>query len=598
MQGSSEVGGDQAPLPKQSRKDVLRLFRPLFASRRGHFFGAFALLAISSGLLILGPVLIRHAIDTDIAGRDVPGLRRTVLVYLAAMLLQMGVFYVMRNWLEWIGQGMMAELKGKLFRHLLKLPAKFYDHNPPGQLMSRVENDTEALRMLFTTTSILLVGDVLLFIGMFAVMFSASIRLTLVICLLVPIMVGSGIWVESICRPYFVRHRMLTAEICSRLAEYLQGNAVIRAFAGQAWALGEFQKVNVARYKANFKGDVRWMAWFHGVITLESMAFGLILGAGGYWALQGLVTLGTLVMFMGFVRRFFEPIMRLSDQLLVIQKAMAAGERLFALFQETPREEPASPLSWPGLRQGIAFEDVWFRYTDDGPWVLKGVSFTVPAGEQWGVVGRTGSGKTTLVGLLLRFYDPTKGRITVDGRDIQGMTSQELRAHVGWVPQDLYLFPGALDDNLTLGRELSPQAVRRAVGAVRAESVFETMKEAGTELAERGANLSMGERQLLGFARAVVHEPPLLVLDEATSSVDPQTEKEIQDRLEQLLEKRTALIIAHRLATIQSCHNLVVLHQGEVVQQGTKEELLKRDGLFQRLYELHWSEEEDDEAAS
>jgi len=581
--------------PRFSLRRLLRVIGPLFRLQAWHFLGAFLLLAASSALVVVGPILVRRAIDVDIAGQDWNGLQRTVLIYLAAMLAHMVVFYTMRNWLEWAGQNMMADLKRTLFAHLLNLPLAFHDRHGPGKLMSRVENDTEALRMLFTTTGVMLLGDALLFVGMFTAMFAAEPRLAAIVLLVLPPILISGWWVNKRCRPYFLASRGLTADLCGRLAEFIQGTEVIQAYARTRWAVARFQDVNLARYRAEFSGEVRWMAWFNGMFFMEAVAFALILGVGGAWALQGLVTLGTLIMFMGYVRRFFEPLMRLSDQMLIVQKAGAAAERVAALLDEPVIvADPAEPVPWPGLHQGITFENVFFRYAADGDWILRDVSIHIPSGEQWAVVGPTGAGKTTLISLLLRFYDPDRGRVLIDGVDIRDLDPRDLRRRVGLVLQDLYLFPGNLEDNLRLGRDVSEDQLQRAVRSTLAESVIGRLPGGlAAELAERGSNLSHGERQLLAFTRAVAHDPEMLILDEATSAVDPATEAAVQAGLEQILSGRTAVIIAHRLSTIRSAHRILVMRDGEIVEQGTHAELTEAGGLYRDLCRLQFREEED-----
>ncbi len=582
-----------SPVPQVTRREVVSVLWSLMRRQLRHFVGCFLLLVASSGLVVLGPVLIKHAIDVDIANKDLAGLQVTVGLFLAVQLAHMMLFYIMRNWLEWAGQRLMADLKRDLFAHLLDLSLGFYDRNPPGSLLSRVENDTEALRMLFTTTAVMLLGDCLLFIGMFVAMFVASPRLAVVTVAGIPLLFGSAWYFQSRAHPFFVRGRTLTAEVCARLAEFIQGMPVIQSFNREGWVLGEFQKVNRERYDVFVRGERLFIGWFNFVVFQESLAFALILGVGGMWALAGLVTIGTLAMFLGYVRRFFEPIFRLSDQFATLQKAIAAAERILLLLREPITiRDPREPVPWPGLGKHITFEKVWFRYREDGEWVLRDVSFTLPAGEHWAVVGATGAGKTTLLSLLLRFYDPTRGRILIDGVDLRDLSQGALRRRVGLVLQDLYLFPGDLMSNLDLGRGLAVDRIREAAARTGADAVIERLPQAyGTELAERGENLSVGERQILAFARAVAGDPDLLLLDEATSSVDPVTEARIQAGLAGLLTGRTALVIAHRLSTIRTSDCILVMDAGRIVESGDHETLLGMNGLYRTLYRLQFKED-------
>ncbi|NNF08487.1 MAG: ABC transporter ATP-binding protein [Candidatus Eisenbacteria bacterium] len=571
---------------------VWALLGPLFRTQWAHFTGAALLLLFSTGLMVVGPLLVKRAIDTDIANRDVEGLQQTVLLYLGTQLLYLIVFYLMRIWLEYAGQRMMATLKQRLFRHIMKLPLAFFDRNAPGKLLSRVENDTEALRMLFTTTTVMLIGDAVLFVGMFAAMFFVSPRLAGVTALVIPVLLISTWYFQGRTRPLFIAYRGLTAEICGRLAEFIQGLPILQAFSRRDWAADHFQSVNIRRFRVAYEGERLWLFWFNFVIFMEFFAFALILGFGGVWALKGIVTIGTLAMFMGYVRRFFEPIMRLSDQMVVVQKAMAGGERVLNLLQEEVTiKDKEQAESFPALKEGIEFRGVWFRYREDLEWVLQDVSFFLPAGNRHALVGPTGSGKSTIISLLLRFYDPTRGQILVDGRDLREFSQREVRARVGLVMQDLYLFPGDLHSNLTLGRERSDQEVQRAIEMTEAQGLVKRLPNGLKEvITERGKNLSMGERQLLSFTRAVVGDPDLLILDEATSAVDPSTEARIQHSLERILEKRTALIVAHRLSTVRSCDEILVLSQGKIAERGTHSQLLEQGGLYRALYELQFKE--------
>ena len=619
-----------------ANRDLLRLLWPYFRRRGRHFAGSFLLKLIEIGCTIAGPLLIRQAIDRDIGGQNLAGLKMTVLAYLAIQLVLLGTVYGMRIWLEWTGQDMLRELRVSLLDHLLKLPMAFYDRITPGQLLTRTESDTQALRVLFTMTAVTLLGDILLFVGVFAVMLSISWRLALVTASILPVMGIISLYFQRRIQPIFVEVRRQGAEVAGRLAEFIQAMPMLQAFARQRWAVADFQKLNKQKYATNLRGETLVVVWFNLLFSMQTVAFALILGLGGYWALAGLVTVGTLVMFLGYVRRLFQPLMRLSEQLSTIQRALAATERIHALLREPlVVEDPAEPTAWPGRGATIEFQNVWFRYerapmaetpeiaeatkmpvaageswdeeeppeghepvewasqpvahvsNEEDGWILRDVSFTVPAGTSCALVGPTGGGKTTIINLLLRFYDPQRGRILVDGIDLRQMRAGDLHHNVGVVPQDIYLFPGDLADNLSLGRDCTDAELATAARTTLAEPLIAQLPGGmHASLYERGANLSVGQRQLLSFTRAVVSTPQLLVLDEATSAVDPATEALLGEATRRLLAGRTSLIIAHRLSTIRHCDEILVIQQGRIAERGTHAGLVAVGGIYRGLSDL------------
>ena len=563
------------------------------------------MLLLAQGLMISGPMFIGHAIDNDILkNRDPVGLRHTVLGYLGVQLGYLITLYLMRNWLEWTGQHMMAALRKQLVDHLLALPLSFHDRTTPGKLLSRVESDTQALRVLFTTTAVMLLGDLILFFGMFAVMFRYSARLALVCAVIIPIMLGLSVFFQRRIHPVFVRARELNSEVASRLTELLQAMPVVQAFARERWAASDLQAKSQRKFDVVVAGERDIVVWFNAIHALQTVAMAIVMGFGGYWTMTGVVTVGILVVFISYIRRFFQPLLRLSEQLAMIQKAFAAAERLFLLLAEPNTvPNPAVPRDWPDGGCSIAFEGVWFRYESAGDedtstgepagrdWVLRDLSFSIPAGETIALIGPTGSGKTTIISLLQRFYDPQRGRILVDGVDIRELDAEVLRRHIGVVPQDIYLFSGSLADNLVLGNAYDHAAVQRAARSTLAERFVERLPQ-GYEsvLTERGANLSLGQRQLLSFTRALLREPEIVILDEATSAVDPATEAAVAAATQRSLEDRTAIIIAHRLSTIRAADCILVLDQGRIIQQGTHEELIGVAGLYRTLQELQYQQ--------
>lgn len=565
---------------------------PLFRPYWRHFAGAFLLLVLSAGLMVAGPILVKRAIDQNIAQNDLNGLQVTVALFVAVQVAYLITLYVMRNWLEWAGQRVMADLRRRVFDHLVHLPISFHDRTTPGQLLSRLESDTQSLRMLFTTTAVMLLGDLLMMIGMAGVMTWYSPRLTLITGSVVPLMIGLTVFFQKRFRPIFVEVRQLNSVVSSRLAELIQAVPLLQAYARHRWATSRLQELTKHKYDTHIVAQWYVIVWFNLIFVVETLALCLILGVGGYWALSGAVTIGLLAMFMGYVRRFFDPLHRLAEQLATLQKAFASAERVLRLLQEPNTvPPPETPKPFAGLKHEIQFEHVWFRYAEEGDWVLKDISFTLPVGENWALVGATGSGKTTIVSLLLRFYDPERGRVLIDGVDLRELPLKNWRNHLGMVLQDLYLFPGNLQENLTMGRDIAEETLQQAAEITLADRFVRQLPEGDqTNLAERGANLSVGQRQLLSFTRALAGDPELLILDEATSAVDPATEHLLSTATRRILRDRTALIIAHRLSTIRHCHRILVLHHGEIVEQGTHAELLRTRGIYRNLHALQFSE--------
>jgi ATP-binding cassette subfamily B protein len=433
-----------------------------------------------------------------------------------------------------------------------------------------------------------MVGDALTFVGMFIVMFIVHWKLALITAsVLPPIFFGAWLFQKKTTKRFLmVRKRM--ADIMAFVTEHLQGMHVIQLFNQEGRAIDRMIHANRRKFDTEFSAEFAVVVFFNTLFFMELVGIALILWRGGLWAIQGVVTVGTLMMFIGYVRRFFQPIHHLSEQLSIFQKAFASSKRIFHLLDMEPViDDAAKPVRWKSLEQGIEFRDVWFSYNEKD-WALKGVSFRIPRGERWALVGQTGSGKTSIVNLLLRFYDCQRGSVEVDGLDIRNIRQKELREKIALVLQDVFIFPGSVLENVRLGNEdIAPERVADALKTVCPEELLERLSDGlDTELAERGKDLSTGERQLLSFARALAFDPEILLLDEATSSVDPATEAAIRDALTLLLQGRTSIIVAHRLSTVISSDKILVVHDGKIVEQGSHWDLLKQGGHYSRLYEL------------
>ncbi len=573
-------------------KGLLPRFRPHMKSLI--FCGL--LLAASSLISLSGPLLVKHAIDVNFPEKDFPGLLITAGLFLGVIIFTFFITYFQQIKLEIVGQKIVKSIRIEIFRHLTRLSQAFFDKNPVGKILSRVESDTEALRTMFTYTVVTMISDLLMMFGMFFIMFMLSPRLTLVLTGVVPLVIFMIRWFNRRIVPIFIEVRRRTAEVYGFLEEYLRGVRIVQAFDREATVNARMDQVNREKFEVEYPGERLSNYFGHSIFLMSTIATVLILGIGGKWVLESpeTLTIGTLAAFLGYIDRFFGPIFHLSDQINVIQRAFAGSKRIDDIMS-IPAEDGVM-TSLPDVQDGemgitpaIEFRNVWFAYADE-EWVLRDVSFSIPAGSRFAIVGPTGSGKTTIISLLFRFYHQQKGEIFVDGRDIRSLSLIELRGKLGLVLQDIVLFPGSILDNLRLENEdISEEQVRITLETMAADDLVQGAKEglAGT-VAEHGSNLSMGERQILSFARAMVHNPAIMVLDEATSSVDPLTEKRVQTAMSTMMKDRTSLIIAHRLQTILDCDTILVLQKGAVREMGTHAELMHRKDLYWNLHQIQF----------
>ena len=551
--------------------------------------GAVLLLLIQSGLALVGPRLTERALDVAIPRMDVGLLALLAGLYLATLLLELVVEYGGALLTALVGQRVMYDLRMEIFGHLQRLSVTYFDRNPVGRLMTRVTSDVETLNELFTSGVVTIFGDVFTLVAIMGMMLVIDVKLALVTFAVIPLVWLTAAVFRRRVRDAFRDIRYRLARLNAFLQERLSGMRVVQLFGREEASARRFAELNREHLAAHLRSITIYAIFFPVVEVLTAVAMALLLWYGGLRVLDETLTVGVLAAFIQYTRRFFQPLQDLSEKFNLLQSAMASSERVFALLDEPVTvPEPARPRPLPRpLRGEVRFEGVWFRYSADGPWVLRDVSFEASPGRTVALVGHTGAGKTTVVSLLLRFYDPQRGRITVDGVDIRELSTADLRSAIGFVQQDLFLFTGDILHNLTLGAPIGADAARLAAERVGAHRFIERLPSGyGHRLGERGRNLSVGERQLLSFARALALDPAILVLDEATSSVDAEAEAQIQRAIAELMAGRTSLVVAHRLSTILHADEILVMHHGEIRERGTHRELLAAGGLYERLYQL------------
>ncbi len=555
---------------------------------------AIALVSIiaSAVLQLAPPYLTRVAIDHYIADKDLSGLPVIAWQFLAVLLASFALEYVQTWMMQLTGQRIMYDLRMEIYAHLQRLDLRFYDRNPVGRLMTRVTSDVDVLNDLFTAGVVAIFGDVFTLFGIMIVMLGMNAKLALASFVVLPLIVLVTQWFRRNVRESYRVVRALIARINAYLQENLTGMSTVQLFRREPLNFERFEHINREHRDANIQSILFYAVFYPAIELVGALAASIIIWFGGLQVMEGALTLGVLVAFLQYSARFYRPISDMSEKFNVLQSAMASSERIFTLL-DTPVSvvTPAQPSTPAAPFTGhIVFDHVWFAYNHED-WVLKDVSFEVKPGERVALVGATGSGKTTIISLLLRFYDVQRGHIRIDGIDIRELNLEQLRSLFALVLQDVHLFSGTIGGNIRLGAEaIDDDAVRKAATAVRADRFINALP-AGFEapVAERGATLSTGEKQLLSFARALAFDRPILILDEATSSVDTETEHTIQRALHVLMEGRTTIAIAHRLSTIQDMDTIVVLHKGVIRESGTHQELLARRGIYYRLYQLQFS---------
>lgn len=560
---------------------------------RGSAYLAIVCLLLGSAFSVVQPYLTKVAIDRYIRNDNLSGLNQVAVLYIVTLILVFGLSFAQTWLINLMGQKIMCDLRMEIFRHLQRLDVAFFDKNPVGRLMTRVTTDVDALNELFTAGVISVFEDVFMLSGIIISLFLLNHRLALSIVAILPLLILVTLMFKIKVRDSYRRVRTAIARINAFLQENITGAAVVQIFGQEKKQYGKFTRINKEHLDANLQG-IFYYAIFYPILELISaLAIALIIWYGGHQVLGGTLTLGTLVAFIQYSDRFFRPISDLSEKYTILQAAMASSERIFKLLDtKASIESPETPSAAAVQKGSVEFRNVSFAYNPGEP-VLHDICFKVEPGQKIAVVGATGAGKSTIISLLSRFYDVEQGEILIDGQNIKSFNLQALRSSVGIVLQDVFLFSGSIGENIRMGNNgISDDDVRQAAETVHASGfISELPNQFASKVGERGASLSVGQKQLLAFARALAYNPKILILDEATSSIDTETEILIRDAIEKLMADRTSIIIAHRLSTVQNADRIIVLHHGRIRETGTHQELLRLRGIYWKLYQLQYKDQ-------
>jgi len=585
---------------------------------------------LKAGADVLGPYLTKVAIDRYLANRTqahslldrflssrpMTGIAQIAALYLGLLLISFVFEFTQTYIMQWAGQKVMFDLRAQIFRHLQRLHIAFFDHNPVGRLVTRVTSDVDALNEMFTAGVVSIFEDIFVLAGIIAIMLHMSWKLALITFAVLPLILVATSLFRKAVRESYRRIRIAIAKINAYLQEHVTGIVVLQLFNREKTSYDRFAEINRTHMDA-FKDAILAHAIYYPVVEiLSAVAIASVIWFGGNQVIRNAVSLGVLVAFMQYAQRFFRPIQDLSEKYNILQGAMASSERIFKLLDTLPQVVSPQSVQVPRGPGRIEFDHVWFAYrtvaqaaeeaankgeklkgapaADDYDWVLRDLSFTIVPGETVAFVGHTGAGKTTIISLLLRFYDVQRGAIRIDGVDIRDMDLVELRRRYGVVLQDPFLFSGTVADNIRLGSSwIADSSIEDAAEQVNVADFIRSLPEGfGEEVKERGSTLSTGQKQLISFARALAHDPRILILDEATSSVDTETEFRVRDALARMVEGRTSIVIAHRLSTVQRANKIIVMHKGEVREVGTHQQLLAYRGIYWKLYQLQYKDQE------
>lgn len=571
-------------------KLVRRLFRYAFPYKRAIGLAMLGMLLVS-GANLVQPLLLRRVLDRHIIAKEIDGLLLTSFLYLLTYGVIWSAGYFQAKWTAWAGQKALHDLRTQLFEHVQNQSLGFFDRRKAGELMSRLVNDINSMADLISSAFVLVLTDIVLLVGIIVIMISMDPALAVVALLMMPLMWFSVQKFRTRLLGAFRLVRRKTGELNATLQESISGVRDIQAYGQENAKLKSFTQVNREQMQASVKSVDVWAIFMPVMEVIGSLGVVLVLAYGGYRVGLGVISIGTLAAFIAYVERFMQPIRALSQVYNQVQAAMAASERIFEILDTPPAiVEPTTPKPMPPLAQGIRLADLTFGYDPNVP-VLRDVNLEIPTGSRVALVGPTGAGKTSIINLVCRFYDPQQGAVLIDGVDLRDVSLAQWRRRISIVPQESFLFSGTVEENIRFGRpDASDEEVRAAAQAVGIDAYISQLPHGyQTQVNERGVRFSMGQRQLISFARALVRNPDLLILDEATAHIDSESETRVQEALFRLLEGRTAIIIAHRLSTIRACDKIVVIDQGRIAEEGDHDALLQAGGLYAALYQAQYS---------
>ena len=574
-----------------------RLMKRLLGYIRPYkYYVIFAILlnVVVAGLGPVRPLLTKIAIDDYIAKSDYHGLMIIGLLLFGSLLFQAFIQYFLTYYTQYLGQKILYDLRMQIFKHIQKLALKFFDKTPIGRIVTRATNDVEALGELFSSGIVMVFSDVFIILWILVFMFAMDVPLSLVTLSVLPVLIYGTFLFRKKVRERYRDVRLHLARLNSYMQEHVTGMSVVQIFNKEKDEFKKFSSINDDFRSANIKSIFYYAIFYPSVELLSSIAVGLIIWYGGGEVIRSTLTIGVLFAFIQYTEMFFRPIRDLSEKYNIMQTAMASSERIFKLLDnQTFIKNIENPAGLDTVKGSIEFKNVWFAYNSD-EYVLKDMNFKINPGETVAIVGHTGAGKTSTINILTRFYDIQKGNILLDGVDISTIDKQELRKHISLVLQDVFLFSGTIESNINLNNpDISFERVKKAAEIVGADKFIMDLPDQYKEpVKERGATLSVGQKQLISFARALAYDPKILILDEATSSIDTETEILIKEAIEKLLVGRTAIVIAHRLSTIQNANKIIVLHKGEIRETGNHQQLLAKKGIYYKLYQLQYKDQE------